>query len=102
MGLTRGKVAVGIFMEAVMITVICLVIGLGAGSAAAQPIANGLLESRVTAAEAESADRGDDRFIQAITFGGQLQTVSSVGYVPESDHLTRQILHLPTTFSFPG
>jgi putative ABC transport system permease protein len=84
MGMERGKVALGIFMEAVMITAICLVIGLGAGSAAAQPIANGLLESRVAAAQAESEERGDDRYVQAVAFGGQLQTVSSVGYVPES------------------
>ena len=85
MGLEKGKVAVGIFMEAVMITTICLVIGLGTGIVVAQPIANNLLESRVVAAEAESEDRGDDRFFQAITFGGQMQTVSSAGYRPESE-----------------
>jgi len=85
MGMEKSKVAVGIFMEAVMITAICLLIGLGMGYTVAQPIADGLLEKRVTTAEAESAERGDDRFFQATTFGGQLQTVSSVGYVPESE-----------------
>jgi len=85
MGMERGKVAFGIFTEAIMITMLCLVIGLGAGSVAAQPIADGLLESRITAAEAKSAEVGDDRFFQATTFGGQMQTVSSAGYKPESE-----------------
>ena len=85
MGLERGKVAFGIFTETIMITALCLAIGLGAGSVAAQPIADGLLESRVSAAEAKSAETGDDRFFQATAFGGQIQTVSSVGYKPESE-----------------
>jgi len=85
MGMERGKVAIGIFAEAVMIATLCLVIGLGAGSVVAQPIANGLLESRVTAAEAKSEETGDDKYFQATTFGGQMQTVSRVGYVPESE-----------------
>ena len=85
MGLKRGKVAVGIFAEVIMLTALCLLIGLGMGSAAAQPIANSLLESRVTAAEAKSEEAGDDRFAKVVMYGGQMQTVESVGYKPESE-----------------
>jgi len=85
MGMERSKVAFSILAEAVFITAICLVIGIGTGSATAQPIADGLLESRVAAAEAKSAEAGDDRMFQATSFGGQIQTVSSVGYKPESE-----------------
>jgi putative ABC transport system permease protein len=85
MGMEKGKVAFGIFTEAVMITALCLVIGLFAGSVAAQPIADTLLSSRVIAAEVNSIEAGHDRYFQATTFGGQMQTVSRIGYVPESE-----------------
>jgi len=82
MGMERGKVAFGILSEAVMISALCLIIGLGAGSAMAQPIANNILEGRVAAAE---ADTGDGRKM-ALFMGGQFQTNADDGsYVPESE-----------------
>jgi putative ABC transport system permease protein len=82
MGMERGKVAFGILSEAVMISALCLIIGLGAGSAMAQPIANNILEGRVAAAE---ADTGDGRQM-ALFMGGQFQTNADDGsYVPESE-----------------
>jgi len=85
MGMERGKVAFGILAEGVMITTLCLVIGLGIGSAAAQPIGDGLLESRVAAAEERSAELGHDRVASVVIFGGQMQTVHSIGHRPESE-----------------
>ena len=85
MGMKRGKVASGIFAEAVMITALCLVIGLGIGRMAAQPIAEGLLESRVAAAEARSEEEGHDKIAAVVVFGGQMQTQHSIGYRPESE-----------------
>ena len=85
MGMERGKVAFGILAEGVMITTLCLVIGLGIGSAAAQPIGDGLLESRVAAAEERSVELGHDRVASVVIFGGQMQTVHSIGHRPESE-----------------
>jgi len=85
MGMDKGKVAIGILMEAVIIASLCLVIGLGAGNAVAQPIADGLLESRVTAAEARSEELQHDRGGAVVVFGGQMQTEHSIGYRPESE-----------------
>ena len=82
MGMERGKVAFGILSEAVMISVFCLIIGLGAGNVMAQPIASGILEGNVATAEAESAGQGN----KAIFVGGQSQIGDgSAGYVPESE-----------------
>jgi putative ABC transport system permease protein len=85
MGMERGKVAFGMLSEAVMVSVLCLIIGLGAGNAMAQPIANNMLEGRVAAAEAEEAasDGAGNRVLFA---GGQMQTNdTAAGYVPESE-----------------
>jgi putative ABC transport system permease protein len=83
MGMEKGKVAFGILAEAVMIAAVCLGIGLGAGSAMAQPIADSMLEGRVAAAEVESANAGGGRVLMA---GGQMSTDDdAAGYVPESE-----------------
>jgi len=85
MGMERGSVAFGIFTEAIIITTLCLMVGLGTGSAAAQPIANNLLESRVAAAVARSEELGQDRGGSVVVFGGQMQIEHSIGYRPESE-----------------
>ena len=82
MGMDKGKVAFGILAEAVIISAICLVIGLGAGSAMAQPIAAGMLGGRVAASETESGG-GANKVLFA---GGQMQTDDyAQGYEPESE-----------------
>ena len=84
-GMKKGKVAFGFITEVVAITMLCLVIGLGAGVAIAQPIANNLLESRVATAEARSEELGHDTTIAVVMWGGQMQTESQAGYRPESE-----------------
>lgn len=84
MGMERSKVAFGILSEAVMIAAVCLIIGLGAGSAMAQPIADGMLEGRVDAAEAESAANGGGN--RVLMSAGMMSTDDdAAGYVPESE-----------------
>jgi putative ABC transport system permease protein len=84
MGMERGKVAFGILAEAVMISALCLIIGLGVGDAMAQPIADKLLERRVAAAEATDAARGAGN--RVLFAGGQMQTNdNAAGYKPESE-----------------
>ena len=84
MGMEKGKIALGIFSEAVMITALCLVIGLGIGSMSAQPVANSLLAGQVEAAErVAAADDSGGKFLMS---GGQTQTSDNAsGYKPVSD-----------------
>jgi len=82
MGMEKGKVAFGILSETVMISAMCLLIGLGAGSAMAQPVADSILAGRVAAAEATDSG-GANKVLFA---GGQMQTDDyAEGYVPESE-----------------
>ncbi|MCL2153816.1 MAG: FtsX-like permease family protein [Oscillospiraceae bacterium] len=82
MGMERGKVAFGIIAEAVMISIMCLVVGLSAGGLMVQPIADGILEGRVATAEAEESPMAN----KAIFAGGQAQIGDGAsGYAPESE-----------------
>ncbi|MBU3093115.1 FtsX-like permease family protein [Clostridium sp. CF011] len=69
MGMKKGKVAAGFITESLIITTICLVIGLGIGSVSSQPIANALLKNQITAAENASA--GADKMM---SFGSDSDT----------------------------
>ena len=51
MGMKKKKVALGLLYEMVAITAVCLVLGLGAGTFTAQPVANILLTRQIEAAE---------------------------------------------------
>lgn len=53
MGMKKAKVAAGMITEMLVITAACLVIGLGIGAAASQPIADTLLQSQVQASQSE-------------------------------------------------
>ena len=85
MGMAKGKVAIGMLTEAMAIAVVCLALGLGAGSMLAQPIADGILEGRVAEemAVAESMSGGG----QFLMTGGQQQIFGddAAGYVPVSE-----------------
>ncbi|WP_291581419.1 ABC transporter permease [Clostridium sp. UBA6640] len=49
MGMKKGKVALGLWSEILIITCMCLVIGLGVGTLASQPASDTLLKSQVSA-----------------------------------------------------
>ena len=51
MGMKKAKVAAGLAAEMLALTVLCLALGFGVGSAAAQPVANGLLQSQIQIAQ---------------------------------------------------
>ena len=51
MGMKKGKVALGMLSEILVITGVCLVLGLGLGTVVAQPVADALMSSQVTAIE---------------------------------------------------
>ncbi|MCL2060598.1 MAG: FtsX-like permease family protein, partial [Oscillospiraceae bacterium] len=82
MGMERGKVAAGMLAESVMIAAVCLAIGLLAGGAVAQPVADSILAGRV----AEAEDEYGDGLNRALFVGGQAQIGDGAqGYVPESE-----------------
>jgi putative ABC transport system permease protein len=54
MGMKKHKVAFGLILESLAITAICLIIGLGIGTAAAQPVSDALLQGQIAAAEASA------------------------------------------------
>ena len=51
MGMKKGKVSLGMLFEMLILTTICLTIGLGLGVVTAQPVANTLLNQQVEAVE---------------------------------------------------
>lgn len=57
MGLKKSKVAAGLWSEVLIITCVCLLIGLGAGRLAAQPITDTLLAGQIEAAEASAGSQ---------------------------------------------
>jgi len=84
MGMERGKISIGIFAEAVMITALCLVIGLGMGGLAAQGVADRLLAGEVESAIEEAQASGEGG--RVLMAGGEVQTDDpAAGYRPISD-----------------
>ncbi|MEW9096018.1 MAG: ABC transporter permease [Clostridiaceae bacterium] len=65
MGMKKGKVALGLWAEMLIITCLCLVVGIGSGTVVAQPVANVLLNDQIVAAEeAEAnANKGGPRMV---------------------------------------
>jgi putative ABC transport system permease protein len=53
MGMKKNKVAAGLLTEIVTITAVCLILGLGTGIAAAQPISDMLLENQLSQIESD-------------------------------------------------
>ena len=51
MGMKKLKVAFGLLTESIVITAICLCLGLGIGSAVSQPIADSMLQNQIEIAE---------------------------------------------------
>lgn len=72
MGMKKHKVAFGLLSEIVMITVVCLAIGLVTGITVAQPVSDMLLENQISQIESENNNPGGAMGIQ----GGAIRTYS--------------------------
>ncbi|MFR1519117.1 MAG: ABC transporter permease [Clostridia bacterium] len=59
MGLKRGKVALGMLSEVVIITVFCLFLGLGTAAVASKPITGAMLQNQLKLSEQANASDGD-------------------------------------------
>lgn len=68
MGMKKAKIAIMLVVETVVITALCLGVGLGVGSALSQPVADVLI-----AGQSESADEGSQPIVQpdgSVNIGG--------------------------------
>ncbi|WP_252244652.1 MULTISPECIES: ABC transporter permease [unclassified Clostridium] len=79
-GMKKWKVASGLISEALMVTVICLGIGIGVGSIVAQPVSNTLLQKQI-ASQKEAQNKPTNGFM--ITTGNSngetdLETISEI------------------------
>lgn len=82
MGMKKGKVALGLVLEMLMVTVICLCIGLSVGAATAQPITDSMLKSQVAAAE--KAKDNNNGFGNMVMLGGS-ESQSESNLSPRSE-----------------
>ncbi|MCL2517529.1 MAG: ABC transporter permease [Oscillospiraceae bacterium] len=65
MGMKKHRVAFGLIFESLVITAVCLIVGLGIGAAVAQPVSDILLHGQVTAAES-NADSGTGMYYAGV------------------------------------
>jgi putative ABC transport system permease protein len=70
MGMKKRKVALGLWLEMLVLTACCLLIGVGIGSAAAQPVSDALLADQIENAKM-TAQQG--RMIGGILLGGRME-----------------------------
>ena len=75
MGMKKHKVVFGLWTETLVITAVCLILGLGAGMLAAQPVTDFMLDQQVAAAENAGPNSGGP---QPVMIGGG-QMLSSFG-----------------------
>lgn len=69
MGMKKRNVALGLVLEMLAITILCLCMGLSFGAAAAQPIADTMLASQI--ADAEQARAENSAFGNMVMMGGE-------------------------------
>lgn len=79
-GMKKGKVALGLMLEAMIITAICLIMGITAGSLVAQPVSNSLLEKQIEV-QKEIGDNSNQAFM---VVGGQ-STISNEETISKID-----------------
>lgn len=81
MGMKKWKVALGLWAEILMITLVCLILGLGTGRLAAQPITNSLLAEQIKAAETAEEQQSND----GMMLMGPMKSNTTVDAEPLSD-----------------
>ena len=99
MGMKKGKIATGLVTETLVLTVLCLVIGLGVGTAASQPISDALLSVQL-----ESLPTQDDSGFGHFGGGARIITTTGQNNPPEAspiEALTVE-LELATVFEIIG
>ena len=94
MGMKKVKVALGLLTETIAITGLCLIIGLGIGMVASQPIADSLLANQIELAK-ENSDAGGNILmtgqtgIGAPTFTSDVKPLSELQITLSADAITK-------------
>ncbi len=84
MGMEKSKIAAGIMTEAIIISIICLFLGLAVGSTISQPIANDILSEQVEIAAVETKANSEN--LQFLVMAGKTQLINGLnGYTPVSE-----------------
>ncbi|SHI18873.1 putative ABC transport system permease protein [Sporobacter termitidis DSM 10068] len=84
MGMEKAQIAAGILSEAVLISLMCLIIGLGIGGVASQPIADSILSGQVEVAAVKT--KADSENLQFLVMSGKTEFVNGLnGYTPVSE-----------------
>lgn len=97
MGMKKVKVALGLLTEMLVITGICLVLGLGTGMVASQPVADSLLANQIELAQENSningnAQMGGSTGLGAPTFSTEAKPLSELQVNLNTDAVTKIIL----------
>ncbi|MGL5354200.1 MAG: ABC transporter permease [Clostridium sp.] len=80
-GMKKNKVAMGLIGESLIITTICLVIGIGAGSVLSQPVSNSLLQKQIEAQKSSNNANGQGGMVfsvGAVTDSSSEDTISEI------------------------
>ena len=78
MGMKKATVAVGLVTEMLTLTLLCLALGFGVGSVAAEPVANSLLKSQIKIAQ-ENEQKAMENYGGIISdSGGNTQALSEI------------------------
>lgn len=77
MGMKKGKVALGIWSELVIITMFCLVIGIGVGTLVSQPVTNTLLAQQIENAQ-EAAQSPSNGKLMMVVGGSSSSTENPI------------------------
>lgn len=97
MGMKKVKVALGLLTEMLVITGICLVLGLGTGMVASQPVADSLLANQIELAQENSningnAQMGGSTGLGAPTFSIEAKPLSELQVNLNTDAVMKIIL----------
>lgn len=85
MGMKKSKVAFGLWTELLVITGICLVLGLGVGMTIAQPVSDTLLASQIETAESSNAQQPSNGMTVIGGPGGMVTSSSTTNAQPLSE-----------------
>ena len=87
MGMKKSGVAAGLLSEVIMITLVCLILGLGTGIIAAQPVSDMLLKNQVEQIESQNNNNnnmmaygpGGGRVTRGASIGGAMRIIGGPG-----------------------
>lgn len=76
-GMKKWKVATGLIIESLIVTLICLGIGIGVGSMVSQPVSNSLLDKQVQA-QSNTQNLQGGTFVSSLDTGAKEETISEI------------------------